>query len=326
VSEAPDSPTPSPPIQTVDTVDAEWVALSARVALASHRLVGWVYWDPVAIERYTDAGVPNGFGYYVTSRAAPLLEAGPQVVAATFGTISPVFIEACVGVALAHTTPAAITEARNSAVADGLRRHAPEVCATLADLAPGLWEVVDRLPSTGRALFAAHRGAPRPDDDDVLSGWLGVNCVREWRGDTHMALLAAAGIGPVAAGILDDARRNYGGWIPRSRGADDAALDAAWRELEARGWATGGAVNDIGLAARAELERRTDELSALPWQLLGIPRTLALCEAVEPVGEHLVARIDATAGPQWMPAARDLDPTHPTRAAASASTGGGDDA
>lgn len=294
----------------------DWLGLSARVALASHRLVGWIYWDPVAIERYTAAGVPNGFGYYVASRAAPLLDAGAQVVTAAFGTISPVFIDACVSTALAHTTPEAITSARNSAVEDGLRAYAPEVCPSLAASAAELWDVADRLPSTGRPLFAAHRAADRPTHDDVLSGWLAVNCLREWRGDTHMALLVAEGVSPVAAGILDDARRNYGGWIPRSRGADDAALATAWAELEDRGWATDGVVTDAGLTARNDIERRTDALTVPPWRLLGFDQTEALCEAVEPVGERLVARIDATAGANWMPAARDLDPHHPTRRSA----------
>lgn len=282
------------------------VALSARAALASHRLVGWTYWDPVAVARYRDLGVPDGFGFYVNSRAAPLLPAGHQAVTAAFGTISPAFIEACVTTALAVTTPDEIFAARCAAVAEGLRTHAPEVCDTLAALAGPLWDVADALESTGRVLFACHRAAPRPDDDDVLSGWLAVNCVREWRGDTHFAVLVAAGISPVAAGLLDDARRNYGGWIPRSRGADDAAIAAAIDELAARGLADADGVNAAGLAFRHDIEHRTDELTAVPWLALGTERTGQLCDAIEVVGPRLVARIDDTAGPRWMPAARDI--------------------
>ena len=37
----------------------DWAALTARAALASHRRVGWIYWDPGAIARYTDLGVGN---------------------------------------------------------------------------------------------------------------------------------------------------------------------------------------------------------------------------------------------------------------------------
>lgn len=40
----------------------DWIELSARASFASHRLIGWIYWDPVAIEAYTQLGVENGFG------------------------------------------------------------------------------------------------------------------------------------------------------------------------------------------------------------------------------------------------------------------------
>jgi hypothetical protein len=266
--------------------------------------VGWTYWDPVAIERYTALGVPGGVGFYVASRAAPLLPAGHQAVTAAFGTIHAGFVAACVTTALAHTTAEAIFAARCEAIAEGLRVHVPDICAGLAGLADALWDVADALPASGRVLFATHRQAPRPDDDDALSAWLAVNCIREWRGDTHFAVLVSEGIGPVAAGVLDDARRNYGGWIPRSRGADDDAIAVALDELAARGFAENGSVNTAGLAFRDDIEKRTDQLTEQPWRLLGEQRTQALLDLVEPVGERLVARIDATAGPEWMPAAR----------------------
>ena len=282
----------------------DWIELSERAALASHRLVGWMFWDPVAVEKYAALGVPDGFGYYIASRGAPLLAAGHQAVAAAFATISPDFIRVCVESALEHTTPEAIYEARNDAVGEGLRRFVPEICDGLGALAEPLWQVADALPSFGRVLFAAHRQMPRPDDA-VTSAWLAVNTIREWRGDTHFAVLVAEDVDATMAGILDDARRNYGGWIPRSRGADDAALDAAFARLEARGLAEDGVVNAGGLTYRDEVETRTDRLTALPWQHFGAERTLALVDLIEPVGERLVERIDITAGPDWMPAARD---------------------
>ncbi len=210
----------------------DWVELSEQAALASHRLVGWMFWDPGAIERYTALGVPDGFGFYVASRGAPLLPAGHQAVAAAFATIHPGFVQMCVETALAHTTAEAIYAARNDAVGVGLHEYVPELCDGLAALAEPLWAVADALPSFGRVLFAAHRQMPRPDDA-LTSAWLAVNAIREWRGDTHFAVLVAEDIDATMAGILDDARRNYGGWIPRSRGADDAAIERRVR-------ATGG--------------------------------------------------------------------------------------
>ncbi|MGZ4759754.1 MAG: SCO6745 family protein [Acidimicrobiales bacterium] len=299
---------PTDPTHPTDATD--WMELSARAALASHRLVGWTFFDPLAIERYTELGVPDGLGYYVNSRGAPLLPAGHQAVAAAFATIHPAFVQLCVETALQHTTVAAIIAAHDQAVGEGLRRHVPEIVDELGALADPLWAVADSLPSSGRVLFAAHRQLPRPTDPP-LSAWLAVNCLREWRGDTHFAILVSEDIAAVEAGILDDAHRNYGGWIPRSRGADDAALATAFAALEARGLATDGAVDAAGLALRADIEARTDRLTARCWQALGEDLTRRFLAVVEPIGDRLVRRIDDTVGPQWMPAARDI--TTPSR-------------
>ncbi len=282
-----------------------WTELSARASFASHRLIGWIYWDPVAIERYAALGIPDGAGYYIASRGAPLAPAGHQAVTAAFSTIHPGFIEHCIELAGRHTTWESITDARDEAVGIGLRRYVPEICDELAELRDPLWQAADELRSAGKVLFAAHRQWPR-SDDTVVSAWLAVNCIREWRGDTHFALLAGADLDAAQAGLLHDAHLNYpGDWIPRSRGADDAAIDAAFAALEARGLASDGRVNAAGLQLRQEIEDRTNELGAAAWRLLGEATTLRFLELVEPVGERLLARIDETAGPNWMPAARE---------------------
>lgn len=282
----------------------DWTELSARASMASHRLIGWVFFDPEAIARYTALGVPDGFGYYIASRGAPLAAAGHQAVAAAFYSVHPMFVELCIGTAAANTTFEAITDARNGAVADGLRLHAPEICDGLVELAEPLWAAADALEPSGRVLFAAHRQWPRPADP-LVSGWLAVNCIREYRGDTHWAILAAEGISGVQAGLLHNAFLNYPDeWIPRSRGADDAALAMAIGDLEARGLATDGKVDGAGLALRQQVERRTDALTETAWRLLGEDTTLRFLELVEPVAQRLLERIDLTVGPDWMPAAR----------------------
>lgn len=292
---------------TDDVTDVEWVSLSSRLSLASHRLIGWIYWDPRAIEVYTQLGVPNGFGYYVTSRAAPLLPAGPDVVAAAYYSIHPGFIAVSTATALEHTTWRAIFDARNRAVGEGLRTFVPEIVDALGDQAPDLWAAVDALSESGRVMFAAHRSAPRVEDPAV-SAWLAVNCLREWRGDTHFALLVAHDISRVEAGILHDAHLNYGGWIARSRGADDAALAEAFRSLTARGLADGERVTPAGEALRQQIEDRTNEICTAMWRQLGWETSHHLLALIEPVGERLLQRIDDTAGPNWMPAARTRRP------------------
>ncbi|MFM9119342.1 MAG: helix-turn-helix domain-containing protein, partial [Acidimicrobiaceae bacterium] len=81
-----------------------WRELSARASLASHRLIGWIYWDPDAIARYTALGVPNGLGYYIASRAAPLASSGNDAVVAAFYSIRKEFIDLCLDTARKHTT------------------------------------------------------------------------------------------------------------------------------------------------------------------------------------------------------------------------------
>ncbi len=283
-----------------------WRELSARASLASHRLIGWIYWDPDAIARYTALGVPNGLGYYVASRAAPLASSGNDAVTAAFYSIRKEFIDLCLDTARKHTTFEDAYRVRNEAVARGLREYAPEIVAPLGEMATNLWDAADSLPLARRPLYAAHRSWPRCQDDAALSAWLAVNCIREWRGDTHFELLASHEISGVQAGLLHDAFLGYpGDWIPRSRGADDAQLEQAWVALDARGFVSDGRINAAGLAFREQIEDKTNELCEKAWRHLGEDLTLKFVELIEPVGHKFLARIDATAGENWMPAARD---------------------
>jgi hypothetical protein len=187
-----------------------------------------------------------------------------------------------------------------------LREYAPEIIDQLGALALPLWDAADSLPLGGRVLYAAHRAWPRCEDDPALSAWLAVNCIREWRGDTHFAVLASHDVSGVQAGLLHDAFLGYpGDWIPRSRGADDAQLEEAWAALDARGFVSNGCINDAGLAFREQIEDTTNELCEKAWRHLGEQLTLDFVQLIEPIGQRFLARIDATAGEDWMPAARD---------------------
>ena len=283
-----------------------WRELSARASLASHRLIGWIYWDPDAIARYTALGVPNGLGYYIASRAAPLASSGNDAVVAAFYSIRKEFIDLCLDEARKHTTFEDAYRVRNEAVARGLREYAPEIVVPLGELATRLWDAADSLPLARHPLYAVHRSWPRCQDDAALSAWLAVNCIREWRGDTHFELLASNEISGVQAGLLHDAFLGYpGDWIPRSRGADDAQLEQAWAALDERGFVSDGRINAAGLAFREQIEDTTNELCEKAWRNLGEDLTLKYVELIEPVGHKFLARIDATAGENWMPAARD---------------------
>ena len=116
------------------TDDTDWVELSRRAGKASHRLVGWIYWEPEAIAAYAALGVPDGLGYYIASRGAPLGAAGNDVVTAAFYSIHPAFVAVSLDLCREHTTFAEVARVRDEAVVAGLRRYVPEVCDGLAAL------------------------------------------------------------------------------------------------------------------------------------------------------------------------------------------------
>ena len=284
----------------------DWEKLSRRAAFASHRLIGWIYWDPRAIANYEALGVPDGFGYYVSTRAATLGKAGNKAVSASFYSIHPDFIKASLDNCREHTTFEKAAGARDAAVAPGLQQLTPEICEPLATMSPALWNAAEKLPLSGRALFASLLDWPR-HEDPLTSAWLAVNAIREWRGDTHWAIMTSENIDGTMAGILDNAKHNYDDqWLPRSRGADDEAISFAFKKLAERGLANGEEVTTKGLEFREEIERKLNNMASAAWRNLGIDQTIQFLELIEPVGSRYMDHIDRTAGSKWMPAGREV--------------------
>jgi len=292
----------------------DWQDLTARAGLACHDLVGWMMWDERARANFADLGVERPQAWVVAWRLAALGDTPPAVMASMTYSIHPAIVEGVAAMVRAVTRPAQVLAALDDAVESGLESIAPGLGGELGALAADLWRGVDGVFAGARPMFAAHRALPRPDDRrPALSAWHAVNCLRELRGDNHWALLAAAGIDDVEAGLLHSAMvdpADYGDeeWIARSRGGDDEAVTRAWAGLEARRWAADGRLTDTGRAARLDLERRTDESTAPVWRLIGATATGRFIELVEPHHRAFVRRIDETAGPRWMPAVRPVGP------------------
>lgn len=285
------------------TTGPDWVAIARRNARSVQTTIGWIFWDPGAVRRFEALGLPGPLGY-IAARSAPLAAAGPDAVIAAFGSIAPAAIRWAFELVAAGTDFPTVWAARDEAVLEGLAEHAPAILEPLAELGPRLWPVVEELPVVGRPFFAAHLGVGRPDDP-VLSGWHAVNCLREWRGDTHWALVVAAGLTGVEASILHNAWLGYEpDWLPRSRGTDDPSLEVGWAGLEAKGLAHGRTVDETGVALRQRIEDDTDRLTTLPWERMGVDAAHAFAEALEPPCELLLARVDVTAGPNYQPASR----------------------
>ena len=288
----------------------DWLEITRRNARSVQTTVGWIFWDPGAVRRYAALGLPEGLAGplgYMAARCAPLAGAGPDAVIAAFGSISPAAIRGVFGLLDTPDRFRQMWEARDEAVVAGLRDHAPDIIEPLSELGPALWDVVGRLPLVGRTFFGAHLGMPRPSDP-LLSGWHAVNCLREWRGDTHWAVVVAAGLTHAEASILHNAWLGYEpDWLPRSRGTSDTDLDDGWERLGRRGLAAGRVATESAVVLRQRIEDDTDRLTTLPWELLGAERSLRFAELFEPPCELLLRRVDVTAGPNYQPASRVRD-------------------
>ena len=292
-----------------ETSDVEVLEATRRISRSIQTTVGWIFWDPGAIARFEALGLPGPLGY-IASRCAPLAGAGPEAVSAAFGSISPLGIALTFEILGDRTRFMECWRARDAAVLEGLQAFAPNIMEVLADWSARLWGVVDQLPRVGRVLFGAVLDVERPDDP-VLSGWHAVNALREWRGDTHWALVVAAGLTHAEASILHNAWLGYeDDWLARSRGTSDEDLAAGWRALERRGLADDGQVVAEGTALRQHLEDETDRLGSPPFELLGIEPTLELAALLEPPCVSLLERVDVTAGPNYHPASRLRLPRH----------------
>jgi hypothetical protein len=281
----------------------DWVDINRRNARSVQTTIGWIFWDPGAVARFEALGLAGPLGY-IAARAAPLGPAGPEAVVAAFGSISPMGIALALDLVEKNTTFDAVWTARDEAVLDGLTKYSSGITEPLALLGPELWNIVDQLPRLGRVFFGAHLRMKRPSDP-VLSGWHAVNCIREWRGDTHWAVVAAAGLSSPEASILHNAWVGYEkDWMPTSRGTTAEETAEGWSLLEASGLATNGEVNAEGLELRQRIEDDTDRLTVLPWTLLGEDRSIRFAEDFEPPCEQLLKRVDITAGGNYQPASR----------------------
>ena len=300
--------TPAPETDLSDPIQA-----AIRCSRSVQTTIGWIFWDPGAVGRYAELGLPGPVGY-IAARAAPLAPAGPDAVIAAFGSISPAAIRftfdtiAEIGPHFGTSFDAAWV-ARDEAVVAGLAQHAPDIVEPLTRLGPELWPIVAALPTVGRTFFAAHLRMPRPEHP-LLSGWHAVNCLREWRGDSHWALVVAAGLTGVEASILHNAWLGYEeGWLPRSRGSSPEEIEGALASLEAKGLAADGLVTPEGVELRRRIEADTDRLTTLPWELLGPDGCRRFAEELEPPCELLLRRVDETAGTNYQPASRLRPPS-----------------
>jgi len=256
----------------------------ARALAASlEPLIGQVFFSPECHAGYEKLGFgpsPGSFGNgvaapdgpaYFTSRGSLLGQVEPEVVAAAFGVFKPAIVAAGVRYGWTRTDAPTIFAARRAGAVAQLERVCGPAGAEIERAATLLERAAEPLAEPGRPLFAGLRA----QWDDPADAWtrffhLG-DMLREFRGDAHVCVWSAGGIDAVEIGLLTEA---YMG-LPlrtyiRTRGWNDAELDAAVARLRDRGWlGDADALTESGRTAREAMEVATDRAMTSAIEALG---------------------------------------------------------
>lgn len=269
------------------------MAMPAQLARAMHPLVELTYavafFAPETRDAWERLGLEPVAQGYVAGRAAPLGAVGPGTVAACFFNFNPALVRMAVPAAWEIATPAQILAARTEAMQACFERlEVPtDDVAEVTELAQ---QAMDGVFLGGRPLAAANAEVPLVGQP-LGDLWQALGVLREYRGDAHVALLTAAGVGPVEAIQL------YAGWqdavsrrfLQMTRMWDDDAWAAGEAGLRERAWADDQGLTNAGMAFREDLEDRTDQAAAAPWATLGEDRTRRLWELLRPIAEAAAA-------------------------------------
>jgi hypothetical protein len=230
-------------------------------------------------------GLTGFWSGYFACRAAPMGPVPPGVVEATFFNFHPARVRKALPAAWAVAPPDELVTVRSAAAARALRRLLPDGLAeaVAAEAVPALRAVVEGATPAGRPLFAANRDVPLPDDP-VEALWQLATTFREHRGDGHVALLTATGLDGCEVHVLFAADEGVAPEVyQRSRGWSDDDWRAAVDRLVQQDLVTpAGTATTAGRALRAQVEERTDELSADALADLGTQGVQQLLRVLRP--------------------------------------------
>jgi hypothetical protein len=244
-------------------------------------------WNRTTNEALAGLGL-DFLGAYIGGRATALGHPGGAVVAAAFAWFEP-------GLAAGIYDQASTTVPFDDLVAVRDGSTTASLGAVLGDddpteVADLLADAAEGADGAGRPLFSGLRGRGRPADP-VQRLWWAADLVREHRGDSHVAVANAAGVGPVAMNILTErwlgmplySYTGTRGWAPE-------AMDAAAAELRAQGWLADGNLTRAGVAFRTELEARTDAQEQGIVDALG-DRLEEVCARLADWGDRCIAAV-----------------------------------
>lgn len=244
-----------------------------------------VYFAPEPVEEFRTAGYRGYWMGYFAGRAAPLGQAGADVVHALFYNFAYERVSRAVPAAWSFAPPDEALRARLRGSVRALARAFGPAAdgAEVARAARLATRAARSAPLEGRALFAANRSLPVPEEP-LARLWQAATLLREHRGDGHVAALAAAGIGGRESHVLQATARG----IPRevytvAREFDDAEWTAIRDRLTGRGLIEDGRLSRRGRQLTAEVEERTDRLAATAYDALDAEETDELLRLLRPL-------------------------------------------
>jgi hypothetical protein len=269
---------------------------------------GVTYFAPEARAAFKDAGLRGFWMGYVAARSAPLGQVPVEVVTATFYNFSAAHVERALPSAWELARPADVLRARETSAVAALRRYGvsdDDGVRTAADL---LARAARSAPTDGRALFAANLALPWPDEP-VAKLWHATTLLREQRGDAHVAVLAANGIGGRECNVLHAvADRVPRELIVQSRQYDDDEWRTCTERLAARGILDGSdALTDWGRELKQRIEDTTDELSLSAFAVLDDAELELLFRTLTPITRTVISGGDIPAATPMGLRRDDLD-------------------
>jgi hypothetical protein len=257
---------------------------------------GVTYFAPEARAALDGLGYRGFWMGYFAARSAPLGMMPPEMVTAIFYNFSPERVAKALPAAWQIAGPEAALQARQDSAVAALRRYGIDANENVIVAAELAGKAAREAPLEGRTLFAANRALPWPDDP-LAALWHAATLLREQRGDTHVAVLAARGVSGRECNVLQVAA----GRVPRDYMAVARDYDeATWRRHEEQ-LAERGLVGDDGTltAAGRELmdaiESTTDALSLSALDSLSDDEVETLFQALTPITRAVVAAGDLPA-------------------------------
>jgi len=282
----------------------------------------WQYGEPVHAITYfapetqaeTDAlGLKGGWMSYFGCRAAPLGAVSAAVVSAIFYNFQPEMVARAIPDAWGYASPAALLDARLTAIDTAMRRILGDETASshsvarAADLATA---AVAGCNMAGRPLGAANQAVAEPQEPH-LRLWQALCAVREHRGEGHVAQLVDAGIEPSEALVLQAAtgRSPEVGLRTRRGWSEDDWSDAVTR-LQERGLVDDDVhMTATGTELRQAIEERTDHVAAPITRALSEDEADELVALLRPLAEAVMAAEAVPAhnnmGVPWPPPVAD---------------------